>query len=178
MTALVAVAFAPLAKAYASFSLYGYTDKPYYKPGESGTLKFWIYNDGTDDLILKNVTIYYPWHNLIWGGNETIKPTTDTVISPNGNWSSTVSFTVPSDGRANGGSVSFVVVTDKTSSTEYLSLRVNSVPSYGAFEDMNELVTLFTILVVLVIVCTLIIAATIFLSAHRPQVTWKTEEKG
>jgi len=39
-------------------------------------------------------------------------------------------------------------------------------------------VTLFTIQAVLLIVCTVIIAATIFLSARRPQVTWKAEEKG
>jgi len=42
---------------------------------------------------------------------------------------------------------------------------------------MDKLVTLFTVLVVLVIVCTIIIAATIFLSARKPQVTWKPEEK-
>jgi hypothetical protein len=42
---------------------------------------------------------------------------------------------------------------------------------------MDKLVTLFTVQVVLLIVCTIIIAATIFLSARKPQVTWKAEEK-
>jgi hypothetical protein len=42
---------------------------------------------------------------------------------------------------------------------------------------MDQIITLFTIQVVLLIVCTIIIAATIFLSTRRPQIMWKTEEK-
>jgi len=42
---------------------------------------------------------------------------------------------------------------------------------------MEQIITLFTIQVVLLIVCTIIIAATIFLSARRPRITWKAEEK-
>jgi uncharacterized membrane protein len=176
-TVLITLAFTPLARAYASMSIYGYTDKPYYKAGETGTLKFWIYNDGTDDLILKNATIYYPWYNILWGGNETIKPSSDTVIQPNGNWSYSLTFNVPSDGRAHGGSIEINVVTDKASDSQHVTLNIASVPAYTLFEDTDKLVTLFTILVVLVIVCTVIIAATIFLSARRPQIMWKTEEK-
>jgi hypothetical protein len=42
---------------------------------------------------------------------------------------------------------------------------------------MDQIITLFTIQVVLLIVCTIIVAATIFLSARRPQIMWKSEEK-
>ena len=41
---------------------------------------------------------------------------------------------------------------------------------------MDQIVTIFTIQVVLLIICTIIIAATIFLSARRPQITWRREE--
>lgn len=177
ITMLTAVAFAPLTRAYASMGIYGYTDRPYYKAGDTGTLKFWVYNDGTDDLILKNVTIEYPWFNILWGGNETIKPASDTVIASGGNWSYSLNFNIPSDGRAHTGSIGIMAVTDKTTETNHVTLNIASVPQYILFEDMDKVVTLFTILVVLVIVCTVIIAATVFLSARRPQIMWKTEEK-
>jgi hypothetical protein len=44
-----------------------------------------------------------------------------------------------------------------------------------SLEDMDKIITLFTIQAVLLIICTIIIAATIFLSVRRPRVTWKKE---
>jgi len=175
---LVMLTFAPMVKAYASVRVYGYTDKTQYMLGETGTLKLWVYNDGTEDVILKNVTIEYPWHQYyIWEGNETISDI-NTAILVKGNWSSTRTFTVPSDGRAVGGSIHILVMTDKVIETEYIPIDVARAPSYRSLQDMDKLTSLFTIQVVLLIVCTIIIAATIFLSARRPQVTWKAEEKG
>lgn len=177
--ALATLAFASTVKAVASIEIYGYTDKTQYMLGEKGTLKFWIYNDGTEDIILKNVTIEYPWHNYyIWEGNETIKDILQPAVLVGGNWSTTVTFTVPSDGRAAGGSIRIVAVTDKiVPQTRYIPINVASAPSYGSLQDMDKLVTLFTVQVVLLIVCTVIVAATIFLSGRRPQVTWRKEEK-
>jgi len=70
-----------------SLKVYGYTDQTCYKPGDTRTLKFYVYNNGNEDLILKNVTIIYPWYNSmgLWGGNETIIPSTSTVIATGGN---------------------------------------------------------------------------------------------
>ncbi len=178
VTALIALVLTPLANASADFSIYGYTDKTYYKRGEAGTLKFWIYNDGDQDLILKNITIQYPWYSPIWGGNETMK-SLDQTITVNGNASFSSSFTVPSDGRAMGGYIQVKAVTDKHTpfAPEYIPINVAGAPSYGSLEDMDKIVMLFTVLVVLVIICTVIIAATIFLSARRPAAMWSKEEK-
>lgn len=178
--AAASLAFSPLCRAFASLAVYGYTDQTYYKPGDTGTLKFWVYNSGTDDLILKNVTLYYPWYNSqgLWGGNETITPSTSTVIAAGGNWSGTSSFTVPNDGRAvTSGPISIIVVTDKTTQSSFISMSLASVPAYFTFQNMEQLLTWLMILVVIIVVCTLIIAGAIFLSVRRRQMTWKQEVK-
>ena len=179
--AVVSLAFSPLCRAFASLAIYGYTDQTYYRPGDTGTLKFWVYNSGTDDLILKNVTIYYPWYNSVglWEGNVTITPSTSTVIIAGGNWSGTSSFTVPNDGRVYAGSssINIDVVTDKATRSSAISISVASVPYYFSLQNMDQLLTWLMILVVVIIVCTLIIAGTIFLSVRRRQMMWKPQEK-
>jgi hypothetical protein len=140
-----------------------------------------VYNDGNEDLILKNVTIYYPWYNPVglWEGNVTITPSTSTVIAAGGNWSGTSSFTVPNDGRviAGSSSIRINVVTDKTTRSSSISMSLASVPYYFSLQNMDQLLTTLMILVVVIVVCTLIIAGAIFLSVRRLQMMWKPEEK-
>jgi uncharacterized membrane protein len=162
--------FLPLCRALASLTVYGYTDKTYYRLGDAGTLQFWVYNSGTEDLILKNITIYYPWYNPVglWGGNITITPSTSTVIGPGGNWSDTSSFTVPNDGRISSGSssININVVTDKTTQSSQISLSLASTPFYFV-QNMDQLMTWLMILVAAIVVCTLIIVGAIFLSMRN-----------
>lgn len=162
--------------AVADIEIYGYTDKTQYMPGEKGTLKIWIYNEGTEDIILYNVTIEYPWHSYyIWEGNETITVNGPVMIGKN--WTTSISFTIPTDGRAVGGNIRVTVVTDKVPiRSRNFPLSVASAPFYASLQDIDKIVTLFTILVVLLIVCTVIIAATLFLTGRRPQVTWAKEK--
>jgi hypothetical protein len=86
-----------------------------------------------------------------------------------------ITFTVPTDGRGVPTGVSIRIGTNKGYVDEGGSYYINV---YTAPKYMEQVITLFTIQVVLIIVCTIIIAATIFLSARRPQVVWKAEEKG
>ena len=176
VTALIALASVSSAWA-ASFSIYGYTDKPQYKPGEAGTLKIWIYNDGSEDLILKNITLYYPWHNIIWGGNETLVPSTDTVIAPKGNYSTTTRFTIPNDGRATDGNIRIHVITNDPIDDEYLYLNVANPPVSTAFENMDNLITLFSALVIITLGGIIGIVFTIYLTARRPKMVWAEEPK-
>jgi len=180
MMALIALSFASATKAAANIEIYGYVDKPQYKPSEQGTLRIWIYNDGTENIILYNVTVEYPWHTYyLWEGNETIKDINAAVLV-GGNWSTTLTFTVPTDGRAITSGISNIkvqAVTDKATETRNIPISIASTPAPTMIQDMDKLITLFTILTVLIIVCTVIIASTVFLSTRRPQVTWKTEEK-
>jgi len=177
----------------ATVNIYAWTDKTYYNPGEKGVLKIVIRNDRTDqDLIIKNITITYPWFGYTgdkWEGNDTIKVDPPPVILKNGGtYTKSVDFNIPTDGRVTTSmyEVSHIdirVAVDKspyyypTIGDYQVPIYIKSTPLYMSFEDADKIVTLFTIQVVLIIVCTVIIAATIFLSVRRPQVTWKAEEK-
>jgi hypothetical protein len=178
--ALSALTFTMPVKAVAHVEIYGYVDKTQYMPGETVTLKFYIYNDGPDEIVLKNVSIYYPWYSPIWGGNETIK-NIDAVLSKGKNWNNTQTSTIPNDGRATGSKIhlecTYAIGTSMYTRSDDIPINLASTPTYESLKDMDKLVTLFTVQVVLLIVCTIIIAATIFLSARKPQVTWKAEEK-
>jgi uncharacterized membrane protein len=179
--ATAALALSPLCNAVASVAVYGYTDQTFYKPGDTGVLNFWVYNSGTEPLILENLTIYYPWYNPqgLWGGNQTIIPSTSSVIQAGGNWSSTTSFTVPNDGRAPSGSsvIRITVYTDKAQSSSTISLSVTSVPFYFSLQNMDQLTTWLAILVALMVICTLIIAAAVYFSVHRRRMTLIPEQK-
>jgi len=180
MAALVMLVYAPTVNAVANIEVYGYTDKTQYMPGETVTLKFYIYNQGPDEVVLKNVSIYYPWYSPIWGGNETVK-NIDFVLAKEKNWNTTKTFTVPNDGRAIGSDIHleyvYTIGTSVYTRSANIPINLASTPSYGSLKDLDKIVTLFTVQAVLIIVCTIIIAATIFLSVRRPQVTWRTEEK-
>jgi hypothetical protein len=171
---------APLANAQPDMAWTVWTDKAEYAPGESGTLYFTYYNGGTTAVTIKKVIIVYTewraYRNGQWDGNQTIELNSPTGIAVPGNGvlDNSTKFTVPTDGRAKTTSVDITIQTAEFGNPSYTYHYVTVVqaPKY-----MDQIVMLFTILVVLVMVCTAIIAATIFLSARRPQVTWRTEEK-
>ena len=151
------------------------TDKQQYLPGGKGAIYITFYNDQSDPISIHNITIiYYQWQAYIddkWVGNKTIE--VDFTVKEYGvKQLDTVDFTVPSDGRAVDCAVTVQIGT--TEGFEYGSATISVAETDY---PMEQVVTLFTILVVLTIVCAIIIAATIFLSARRPQVTWKPQEK-
>ncbi|MGQ9538608.1 MAG: hypothetical protein ACUVTE_03370, partial [Candidatus Bathycorpusculaceae bacterium] len=91
-----------------------------------------------------------------------------------------IDFTVPSDGRALiSGKVSIEVAVDKApySYDEDVPIYIKSAPLYMSLEDADKLITLFTVQVILVLICAIIIAAAIFLSMRRPKAVWVEEEK-
>jgi len=152
-----------------------FPDKSKYAPGEKGTMYVDFYNDRDVAVELKNITLTYTsWNAYIggnWVGNET--RTVSIPISSRGIYVfSDLTFTVPTDGRAVSTSVSIRIGTDHGYEYGYGYINVPETPRY-----MDQVITLFTTQVVLLIVCTIIIAATIFLSTRRPQITWRKEEK-
>jgi uncharacterized membrane protein len=181
LTTLVAISilvttFAPSVKA-ASINIYGYTNKSQYAPGEKGTLRIVIYNSGTESVILESVTIEYPWYWLyIWEGNETIANIT-TAIPAKGNWSVEKPFTIPADGRAVGGNIRINAYTDEGTIPDNVAISVADSSTASTMKYMEQVSLLFTLLVLIVLIGICVVAATIFLSARRAQVMWKTEEK-
>jgi hypothetical protein len=152
-----------------------WTDSQKYAPGQKGTLYIAFYNSRDVAVTIKNVTMTYDnWKAYIsgsWMGNET-RQINIPLASKAVYVFTDITFTVPSDGRAVSTPIAIEIGTDYGYSPGSGYVNVPETPSY-----MDQIVTLFTIQVVLLIVCTIIIAATIFLSARRPTVTWKTEEK-
>lgn len=181
--ALLAVAFTPKANAAATVTLYGYTDKVQYKPGDTVTVYFYIYNHGPDEVILRNVSVFYPWYSPIWDGNQSFL-NIDKPRAKGTNWNKTVTFTIPTDGRWSlGNRIYFTYVytigaTVYTVSDKYISIQITpeGSPSYQYLMDMDKLVNAFAILAVLVIVGAVIVAAAVLVSMRRPQVVWKKEE--
>ncbi|MGQ9530554.1 MAG: hypothetical protein ACUVQX_03210 [Candidatus Bathycorpusculaceae bacterium] len=160
-----------------------WTDKPQYSAGQTGKLYITYNNVRDSPVTIRNISIVfeewwaYDKTKNAWIGNLTYEP-------PEGEKTLTehtirvfeVSFTVPTDGRATKTKVDIKVYTNLPTPD-----RPSEKPTINVFETpvyMEQIITLFTIQVVLLIVCTVIIAATIFLSARRPQVMWKAEEKG
>jgi hypothetical protein len=155
-----------------------WTDKPEYAPGESGTLYITFSNDlGSAITIQKIFITFEDWHayrNGQWEGNQTLTLTPPVGVASEGIYQTSVTFVVPTDGRARSTYVDLIFQTAEMGNIHPSDsfITVTTTPRF-----MDQIVTLFTIQVVLLIVCTIIIAATIFLSARKPQVTWKAEEK-
>jgi len=158
-----------------------WTDKHEYSPGQTGKLYIAYNNIREDPVTIRNITVvfsqWWAYINDAWVGNLTYEPSeNEKTIAEHSIRVFEISFTVPSDGRARRTDAEIKVYTnlgyDQPSLSETPEISVLETPVY-----MEQVITLFTIQVVLLIVCTIIIAATIFLSAHRPQVTWKPTEK-
>ncbi len=154
-----------------------WTDKQKYAPGEKGTLYVAFYNTRDEPVDIKNITIVYQsWAAYIegtgWVGNET-KKLTEPLSSKTTRVFKDITFTVPTDGRGTPTYVYVEIGTNKGYVSESGYINVPDTPRY-----MDQIVSLFTIQIVLIIVATIIVAATIFLSARRPpQMIWKSEEK-
>jgi len=173
------------AECVAVIEVYGYTDKLQYMPGETVTINLWVYNKGPDEIVLKNVTVQLPWYSPVWGGNYTVDA--QNYVLPKGqSWNTTIrNIEIPHDGRADGGGNIKVIVVYAIGSTIYTPEFKNAIHlsvielsyTYTSMENMDKLLTLLTVLTVLVVVCTIIVAAVIFLSSRRPKAIWVEEEK-
>jgi hypothetical protein len=147
-----------------------WTDKSEYALGEKGTLHIVFYNDGASAVTIEEIEITFEgWRAYIndeWQGNLTIE--VNQAVVSKGVYEKETTFTVPTDGRAESTTIHITIKTID----RYPYVSVAYTPKY-----MEQIVTLFTVQVVLLIVCTIIIAATIFLSARRPQVMWRRPEE-
>ena len=151
-----------------------WTDKSEYAPGETGTLYIVFYNNQGQNVTIEKINITFEsWRAYKadqWEGNQTIEVNEALVAGQI--LQKYVSFTVPTDGRAVSTNATVKAHADVYIPEKGCPIFISETPLY-----MEQIVTLFTVQVVLLIVCTIIIAATIFLSAQRPQVMWREAEK-
>jgi hypothetical protein len=155
--------------------IYGHVNKVQYEYGESGKLHLWIVNEGTESLILEHIVVIYPWNSVIpWEGNNTIEDISD-AISVDSNRSYTFDFTVPDDiGPLPWGTISVTVITNEGTFYKQISMSVVWPPNQ--IEGMDNLVTLFTVQIVVGIIAAIIIAAAVFLSGRGTGATWQKAE--
>jgi len=160
-------------------TVYVWTDKSQYKPGEKGILKISVLNERDDSIEIRNITIHYPWYTYDankgeWSGNETIKlDPAETLPSKGGHYYREVDFTVPTDGRVTGyplggGYVDIVMGTDKGPIGIDVSLLVGSVSIPALITGLD---TWMTSLLVALVVCTIILAIVIFLATRGARAT-------
>jgi hypothetical protein len=153
-------------------TLYVWTDKTQYKPGEKGTLKMSVLNERDDSIEIRNITIRYPWFAYDaekgWVGNVTIElDPAETLPSRSGDYSKEVEFTIPTDGRvaypSGVGEVNIGMGTDKGPIGADVNLFVSSVSVPMVITGLDMWVTS---LIVAIVVCTIILAIVILLATR------------
>lgn len=159
-----------------------WTDRPEYAPGETGTLHIVFYNGENSAVTIEKIFIIFnnwrAYRNGQWEGNQTLE-VNEAVVSK-GAYVTETTFVVPTDGRAGYTSVDIIIRTTERGDISIPSpltfIRKPSITVTETPKHMEQIVTLFTIQVILTIICTIIIAATIFLSSRRPQIMRRKEE--
>jgi hypothetical protein len=143
-----------------------WTDKIDYAPGETGTMYIRFYNDRAGEVDLNRITmIFGSWRAYLngqWEGNQTIE--VNQTVAVNGIYQTDTKFVVPTDGRAKTTSVDVFFETDIPSSPTVWSqtIFISQTPRYN-----EQVTTLLTVIAVLLIACTVIIAIPIFVLARR-----------
>lgn len=178
--AFSAVLLASLVNAQAPKSITAWTDKSLYNPGDSGKLYIALYNPQDSAITITRVVVTFEaWRAFnegVWEGNETID--VNKALVSGETCLVETDFTVPTDGRAVTTPVEIEVYTKEAGIMtlprgEEFYIRVSEAQT----SYMNQIVSLLTIQVVLMIVCTVIIAAAIFLATRKPKTMWREEEE-
>lgn len=172
---LFAAASATFAQSFPTITLW--TDKQQYSSGEKGILYLTYYNKLSESVQIKNITVTYEsWNAYIgnsWVGNQTKQYTGAPLAGGEKRTLDIMTFTVPSDGRAVSTTVMVEVVTDHPT----VETGIGAIDVMVTSRYTDQMISLLTIIAVLIIVSAIIVAAAIFLSARRPQVMWRSEEK-
>ena len=156
-------------------TIHAWTDRVQYKPGETGTLYITVRNDLPDtDIIIKNIFITYDsWHAYVkdhWEGNQSFTDINEICGMKGGVYYREVTFKVPNGGRGVSATATIIVTLDKPVHNPQLKAVYISVVGPPVPITVTDLDTWMTSLGVLIVVCTIILAAVIFLSTRRARV--------
>jgi hypothetical protein len=175
--AFVAMELFSVVRADPVVSISGYTEKPSYNPGQSGTVTLFVYNRGPEDIVLKNVTILYPWYSPVWGGNDTFA-NVNVTLSSGESWNGSKTFTIPFDSRAASGPIMVAAVYTVGTSTQIVEddVLMSIVNPSDVSQSVDRLINYVTVAIALMVICTAIIATAIFLGASKLQSVWKMEQ--
>ncbi len=162
----------------AEFRVQVWTDKTQYDPGDKGKLRISILNGLDKPVDINEIYIEFPWltynaHTDEWEGNVTLPEDGDealaTIQSSGGDYYTEVPFEVPNDGRVGGltdwGSLANVHVDTSEGEDDFHAYI--SVMSSTLNMAIAELGNWMTILTAAIVICTIILAAVMFLSMRR-----------
>jgi hypothetical protein len=157
-----------------ALNIYMWVDKIQYKPGDTVTLYLTIINARSSDIVLNKTIITCPWWMFIrdhWEGNYTFN--INTIVKAGSNYSTSMTFPVPNDGRAAqfGSSPTIEVAMEINGSfiDRTVSISIANPPISTSIDAIDTMVLLMAVLIILIVICTALIAAAIFLSARKPQ---------
>lgn len=155
-------------------NVYMWVDNTQYKPGETITLDFTIYNAAPSDIVIYQVNIETPWFMYVkdhWEGNQTI-PTNNKLLRTGQVYFNYTTMQIPTDGRAfTGNSSSQIVMQAKTNIGTFnsaIAIGMANPPVYSSVLENDTIILLLAVLTILIVICTALIAAAIFLSARKP----------
>jgi len=156
-------------------NVYVWVDKTQYNPGETVTLHYTVVNDRASDIVLKEIRIEFPWFMYVkdhWEGNQTLK--INKVLTAKGApYYNYTTFTIPNDGRAFiFGSSTAIFDFDATDISKEININVANPPIHSSVREMDTVILLMAVLTILIVICTALIAAAIFLSTKKPQGTY------
>jgi hypothetical protein len=172
MMAFLMMLYVHSAAAQNEVTVYAWTDRVQYNPGETGTLYITVRNDLPDtDVIIKNISIVYDsWYAYVkdhWEGNQSFMNINQICTMKGGVYYKEVTFTVPTGGRGVTTHATITVMLDKP---EYnpgpntVQIDVVEPPYPMTITNMDMWMTS---LIVVIVICTIILAIVIFLSTRR-----------
>jgi hypothetical protein len=157
--------------------VYAWTDKTQYNAGDSGTLHVTIKNGLEQAITIDDVKIWYPWHAYHaddWVGNETIE-IDPPALSGGESRDRPIHFDIPSDGRLLWSDQIHIEVWtvefDEPFTPDFARLPSVNVVSTHLPMMIKDIDRWMTILTAVIVICTIIVAAVIFLSTRRPMYT-------
>jgi hypothetical protein len=121
--------------------LWVYTDKAYYGYGETGTLSVTVHNKGPGDMVLKNITVMFPWHGWYhetWDGNVT--KTVNKAVNKGEFETYTLQVNVPSEMRNRWTKDEAEIIVKYTFGPE-LKTKKSTIPINIAIPVYNENIT-------------------------------------
>jgi hypothetical protein len=173
MMAFLMMLYVHSVAANSEVTIYAWTDRVQYNPGETGTLYITVRNDLPDtDVIIKNISIVYEnWYAYVkdhWEGNQSFTNINQICTMKGGVYYKEVTFKVPTGGRGVTATAHITVTLDKP---EYNPGPCNV--DISVVEPLPYLITIknmdmwMTSLTVAIVICTIILAIVVFLSTRR-----------
>lgn len=170
--ALLAILYAQStgAQAVPGVTVYAWTVKSQYKPGETGTLKITVLNERDAPVEVRTILIMYPWfvyngQTEKWEGNATIAEGLPKWVNPGEVYYTEEEFTIPTDGRVDAaGTIDIRVETGDGLASEDVLLRVSTTSVPMLIENLD---TWMTSLAITLVVCTIVLAIVVLLATRR-----------